>query len=178
MHHLFYPGAHSPSMCDCPLHASFVLKKIVTALHLVLYLYAHNLNLRGRLYRMWSIWMFTIPSLRAKECTPREKDALNILFVAIPLLNVLLPFIYKSFPFVWAADVLMVGGVYWWKGIWQEVGACMPAFQHLAVVPQFTTSSTDSAHVSGRQSTDGENNRMSVCLLFSTAVHIKRCSYV
>lgn len=32
---------------------------------------------------MWSIWMFTIPSLRAKECTPREKDALNILFLLV-----------------------------------------------------------------------------------------------
>lgn len=32
---------------------------------------------------MWSIWMFTIPSLRAKECTANEKDALNILFLLV-----------------------------------------------------------------------------------------------
>jgi hypothetical protein len=32
---------------------------------------------------MWSIWMFTVPSLRAKECMPKEKDALNLLFVAV-----------------------------------------------------------------------------------------------
>jgi hypothetical protein len=31
--------------------------------------------------RMWSIWMFTVPSLRARDCPPPEKDALNILFL-------------------------------------------------------------------------------------------------
>jgi len=38
--------------------------------------------------------MFTIPSLRARECTDAEKDALNLLFLAIPLLNVALPFVW------------------------------------------------------------------------------------
>lgn len=70
---------------------------------------------------MWSIWMFTIPSLRAKECTAREKDALNVLFVGMPLLNIALPFIWKSFPFIFTADVAMVIGCYYWKGVWQEV---------------------------------------------------------
>ena len=39
----------------------------------------------ARLMGMWSIWMFTIPSLRARECTQREKDALNLLFLLVPL---------------------------------------------------------------------------------------------
>jgi len=72
--------------------------------------------------RMWSIWMFTIPSLRAKECLPKEKDALNILFVATPLLNVLLPFVWKSFAFIFTADVAVLLGVYYWKGVFMEVG--------------------------------------------------------
>lgn len=38
--------------------------------------------------------MFTIPSLRARECTDKEKDALNLLFLAVPLLNVALPFVW------------------------------------------------------------------------------------
>ncbi|EFN57343.1 hypothetical protein CHLNCDRAFT_13259, partial [Chlorella variabilis] len=58
----------------------------------------------ARLLGMWSIWMFTVPSLRARECTDREKDALNLLFLAIPLLNVTLPFVWKSFPFIFTAD--------------------------------------------------------------------------
>lgn len=61
--------------------------------------------------------MFTVPSLRARECTAPEKDALNLLFLAIPLLNVGLPFIWKSFPFIYSADCVMMLGVYAWKGL-------------------------------------------------------------
>ncbi len=67
------------------------------------------------------MWMFTIPSLRARECTAREKDALNLLFLLVPLLNVVLPFVWKSFPFIFSADVAAVVGVYAWKGVWDEV---------------------------------------------------------
>jgi hypothetical protein len=63
------------------------------------------------------MWMFTVPSLRARECTAAEKDALNLLFLAIPLLNVGLPFIWKSFPFIYVADCVMMAGVYYWKGL-------------------------------------------------------------
>ncbi|KAK7242965.1 hypothetical protein RIF29_37747 [Crotalaria pallida] len=59
-----------------------------------------------RLMGMWSIWMFTIPSLRARDCSKDEKEALNYLFLLIPLLNVLIPFFFKSFPLVWSADVI------------------------------------------------------------------------
>uniref|UniRef100_A0A383VPR9 Uncharacterized protein n=1 Tax=Tetradesmus obliquus TaxID=3088 RepID=A0A383VPR9_TETOB len=75
----------------------------------------------ARLMGMWSIWMFTIPSLRAKECAPREKDALNLLFLLVPLINVALPFVWKSFPFIFAADVAAVVSVYAVKGVWSEV---------------------------------------------------------
>lgn len=74
----------------------------------------------ARLMGMWSIWMFTIPSLRAKECKAKEKDALNLLFVLVPLINVILPFVWKSFPFIYVADVVAVVGVYAWKGVWAE----------------------------------------------------------
>ena len=74
-----------------------------------------------RLMGMWSVWMFTIPSLRARECLSREKDALNVLFLAVPLLNIALPFLWKSFPFIFCADVVTVAGVYWWYGVWRDV---------------------------------------------------------
>ena len=35
----------------------------------------------ARLVGMWSVWMFTVPALRARECTPDEKEALNLLFL-------------------------------------------------------------------------------------------------
>jgi len=74
-----------------------------------------------RLLGMWSIWMFTIPSLRARECMPKEKDALNLLFVAIPLMNVTLPLVWKSFPFIFTANAITVIITYYIKGVWQEV---------------------------------------------------------
>lgn len=74
-----------------------------------------------RLLGMWSIWMFTIPSLRARECLPKEKDALNLLFILVPLMNITLPFVWKSFPFIFTADVVALFGVYTAKGVWEEV---------------------------------------------------------
>jgi hypothetical protein len=69
----------------------------------------------ARLMGMWSVWMFTVPSLRARDCGAKEKDALNLLFIAIPLINVLIPFVWKSFAGVFTADVLLMLGVYYSK---------------------------------------------------------------
>ena len=70
---------------------------------------------------MWSIWMFTVPALRARECSAAEKDALNLLFLLIPLANVGIPVFVRSFPLVFSADVLLLFGVLAWKGAapWQ-----------------------------------------------------------
>ena len=65
-----------------------------------------------RLVGMWSVWMFAVPSLRARDCSKREKDALNILFLAIPLVNVALPFVWKSFGAAFAADVALMAALY------------------------------------------------------------------
>ncbi|KAI4349566.1 hypothetical protein L6164_010141 [Bauhinia variegata] len=71
-----------------------------------------------RLMGMWSIWMFTIPSLRARDCSKNEKEALNYLFLLIPLLNVIIPFFWKSFAVVWSADTIAFFGMYAWKFGW------------------------------------------------------------
>ena len=75
----------------------------------------------ARLIGMWSIWMFTVPALRARECSAAEKDALNLLFLLIPLANVGIPVFVRSFPLVFSADVLLLFGVLAWKGAapWQ-----------------------------------------------------------
>ena len=65
-----------------------------------------------RLVGMWSVWMFAVPSLRARDCPKREKDALNILFLAIPLVNVALPFVWKSFAAAFSADVALLATLY------------------------------------------------------------------
>ncbi|MBA0679580.1 hypothetical protein Goari_011341, partial [Gossypium aridum] len=68
-----------------------------------------------RLMGMWSIWMFTIPSLRARDCSKNEKEALNYLFLIIPLLNVIIPFFWKSFAVVWSAGIVAFFAMYAWK---------------------------------------------------------------
>ncbi|GJN14248.1 hypothetical protein PR202_gb01046 [Eleusine coracana subsp. coracana] len=68
-----------------------------------------------RLMGMWSIWMFTIPSLRARDCSNKEKEALNYLFLLIPLVNVIIPFFVKSFAVVWSADTVAFFMMYAWK---------------------------------------------------------------
>ncbi|XP_020590663.1 uncharacterized protein LOC110031673 [Phalaenopsis equestris] len=73
-----------------------------------------------RLMGMWSIWMFTIPSLRARDCSKNEKEALNYLFLLIPLLNVLIPFFWKSFAVVWSADTIAFFALYAWKMGWLQ----------------------------------------------------------
>ena len=65
--------------------------------------------------RMWSIWIFTVPALRARDCPAAEKEVLNYLFLLIPVMNVTLPFIWKSFPFIFSADVAAMAALYAWK---------------------------------------------------------------
>lgn len=65
---------------------------------------------------MLFIYMFVaIPSLRARDCSKNEKEALNYLFLLVPLLNVGIPFFWKSFPVVWSADIIAFFGMYAWK---------------------------------------------------------------
>ncbi|XP_024981840.1 uncharacterized protein LOC112518398 [Cynara cardunculus var. scolymus] len=73
-----------------------------------------------RLMGMWSIWMFTIPSLRARDCSKNEKEALNYLFLLVPLLNVTIPFFLKSFALVWSADTMAFFAMYAWKLGWLQ----------------------------------------------------------
>lgn len=56
-----------------------------------------------------------IPSLRARDCSKNEKEALNYLFLLVPLLNVVIPFFLKSFAVVWSADIVAFFGMYAWK---------------------------------------------------------------
>ena len=67
---------------------------------------------------MWSVWMLAVPSLRARDCEKNEKDALNYLFILIPLLNVTIPIFYKSFAAVYSADVVAMAAMYAWKMEW------------------------------------------------------------
>lgn len=70
----------------------------------------------ARMLGMWSVWMLAVPSLRARECSQDEKEALDYAFLAMPLANVAIPMLWKSFAGVYVADVLMLVALYAWKG--------------------------------------------------------------
>ena len=72
----------------------------------------------ARLLGMWSIWMWTIPSLRARQCAQDEKEALNYAFLLIPITNILIPFAVKSFSAIYVADVAITLALYKWK-VWK-----------------------------------------------------------
>ncbi|CAM9682039.1 unnamed protein product [Chrysoparadoxa australica] len=55
-----------------------------------------HVDLSVRVLGFWLIWLFTIPSLRARKPGAEEKTALNIAFVATPLANLILPFATKD----------------------------------------------------------------------------------
>lgn len=61
------------------------------------------------------MWLFTVPSLRARQCTDAEKGWLNYAFLVIPVINVALPFVWKSFAFVYTSDCVALAALYYWK---------------------------------------------------------------
>ncbi|KAB2069149.1 hypothetical protein E1A91_A08G081800v1 [Gossypium mustelinum] len=64
--------------------------------------------------------LLAIPSLRARDCSKNEKEALNYLFLIVPLLNVIIPFFWKSFAVVWSADIVAFFAMYAWKLGWLQ----------------------------------------------------------
>merc|ERR1719478_1796280 len=60
----------------------------------------------------WSYWLFIIPSLRARRPRGWEKQALNWAFLGSPLLTIGLPFVARSPPLIWNANLLLLVGSY------------------------------------------------------------------
>lgn len=48
-----------------------------------------------RVLGFWFVWLFTVPSLRARKPGEAEKVALNIAFLATPVVSFAMPFITK-----------------------------------------------------------------------------------
>lgn len=77
-----------------------------------------SVPLVGRALGFWTTWLFTIPALRARKGTGKaEKSALNVAFLATPLLNVALPALTKNCGAIWAADVALLGACYAFYGL-------------------------------------------------------------
>lgn len=72
-----------------------------------------SVPLVGRALAFWTVWLFTIPSLRARKgIASWEKSALNVAFLATPLSNLVLPAITRNTSAIWATSVAVLAGCY------------------------------------------------------------------
>lgn len=72
-----------------------------------------SIPLVGRALAFWTVWLFTIPSLRARKgIAAWEKSALNVAFLATPLVNLTLPAITRNTAGIWASSVAVLAGCY------------------------------------------------------------------
>ena len=78
----------------------------------------NDIPLVGQALGFWMIWLFTIPSLRARKgMRTFEKSALNIAFLAMPLANVGLTAITRQSGIIWSADVALLLVLYLFYGV-------------------------------------------------------------
>ncbi|CAN0029562.1 unnamed protein product, partial [Phaeothamnion confervicola] len=71
-----------------------------------------NLDLSARVLGFWLIWLFTLPSLRARKPAAAEKDALNFAFLATPLVSLGLPFVTKDPVTIYWANLAATAACY------------------------------------------------------------------
>ena len=72
----------------------------------------HDIPLVARALGFWLVWMFSIPSLRARKPIRTEKAALNLAFAIIPLANILAPFATKDPWLIYWGDMVLLFGCY------------------------------------------------------------------
>ena len=71
-----------------------------------------DLPLPIKVLGFWMWWLFIIPSLRARKPANAEKEALNIAFLANPLISILMPTFTKDLPTIWWANAFGLGACY------------------------------------------------------------------
>jgi len=67
-----------------------------------------ELDIFWRIMGGWSVWMFVIPALQARKPASPSRDAINWSFVIVPLTNVFVPLIVKSFEAIYITDMTIL----------------------------------------------------------------------
>ncbi|CAM9162701.1 unnamed protein product, partial [Choristocarpus tenellus] len=67
-----------------------------------------DLDISIRVLGFWLIWLFTVPSLRARKPGGEEKEALNIAFLATPVTNLAAPFFTKDPVLIYWANIAVL----------------------------------------------------------------------
>lgn len=77
-----------------------------------------DIELVYRALGFWTVWLFTVPSLRARKgLRAFEKSALNVSFLALPFVNVGLAGITRKTGVIWTADIFLLVVFYLYYGV-------------------------------------------------------------
>jgi len=74
--------------------------------------YSYNMDISIKVLGYWWWWLFVVPSLRSRRPTGAEKKALDIAFLATPIISLLMPVATKDTAIIWAANFAVVAGSY------------------------------------------------------------------
>jgi len=72
----------------------------------------YNMDTSISVLGFWWWWLFIVPSLRSRRPSGPEKKALDIAFLATPLISLLAPVATKDTVLIWAANFAVVLGSY------------------------------------------------------------------
>jgi hypothetical protein len=74
--------------------------------------HSYNMDISIKVLGYWWWWLFVVPSLRSRRPKGFEKKALDIAFLATPLVSLLAPMATKDTAIIWALNFAVVAGSY------------------------------------------------------------------
>ena len=80
----------------------------------------YNMDISISVLGYWWWWLFVIPSLRSRRPKGFEKQALDIAFLASPIISLIAPIATKDTELIWYANFLVVAGAYGFAYIQQQ----------------------------------------------------------
>jgi len=74
--------------------------------------YYNSMDISIQVLGYWFWWLFIVPSLRSRRPTGFEKKALDIAFLATPIVSLAAPVLTKDTGLIWLANFVIVAGSY------------------------------------------------------------------
>ncbi len=80
----------------------------------------YNMDISISVLGYWWWWLFVIPSLRSRRPKGFEKQALDMAFLASPIISLIAPIATKDTELIWYANFLVVAGAYGFAHVQQQ----------------------------------------------------------
>jgi hypothetical protein len=74
--------------------------------------YSYNMDLSIKVLGYWWWWLFVVPSLRSRRPKGAEKQALDLAFLATPVVSLIAPALTKDTGTIWFANLAVVAASY------------------------------------------------------------------